>query len=68
MVNAHHGTQLHLSWCKTPKPVMVQDTQNRDGARHPNPWWCKTPKPVMAQDTQTRDGARHQKPVMVQEP
>ena len=60
MVNAHHGTQLHLSWCKTPKPVMVQDTQTRDGARHS--------KPVMAQDTQTRDGARHQKPVMVQEP
>ena len=35
--NAHHGTLLQPSWCKTPKPVMVQDTQTRDGARHPNP-------------------------------
>ena len=44
----------HPWWCKTPKPVMVQDTQTCDGARHPNPWWCKTLK--------TRDGAEHQNP------
>ena len=71
MFNAHHGTLLQPSWCKTPKPVMVQDTQTRDGARHQNPvmvqdtkdpWWCRTPKPVMVQDTQTRDGASHQIP------
>ena len=54
MVNARHGIQLHLSWCKTPKPVMVQDTQTRDGARHS--------KPVMVQNTKTHDGARHPNP------